>query len=166
MVCSKPREAEEAFVTAQALRQMGTGDPVLRAWLFGRITPLYLVRERYQDAIELGEQAAQIYQELGEDHLLAGTLVQKAIACIYSGETAVAIRTLNQAIALIDHNEDPHLLLAACHNLIRCYIDLGRPDRVGIVLHDDHRIAGLDEAVEQPFARPVQHGGRRHEGLR
>lgn len=128
-VCGKPREAEEAFVTAQALRQMGTGDPALRAWLFGRITPLYVVRERYEDAIELSEQAAQIYHELGEDHLLAGTLVQKAIACIYSGETAVAIRTLNQAIPLIDHDEDPHLLLAACHNLIRCYIDLGRPDQ-------------------------------------
>lgn len=128
-VCGKPREAEEAFATAQALRQMGTGDPALRAWLFDKITPLYIFRERYDEAVELCEQAAQIYHDLGENHLLAGTLVQKAIACIYSGETAVAIRTLNQAISLIDHDEDPHLLLAACHNLIRCYIDLGRPDQ-------------------------------------
>jgi len=128
-VCGKPREAEEAFITAQALRQMGTGDPALRAWLFDKVTPLYIFRERYEDAVELCDQAAQIYQELGEDHLLAGTLVQKAIACVHSGETTVAIRTLNQAIPLIDYEGDSHLVLAACHNLIRCYIDLGRPDQ-------------------------------------
>ncbi len=137
-LCGKALEAEEAFVTAQALRQMGTGDPTLRAWLVGRITPLYLVRERYEDAIELGEQAAQIYQELGEDHLLASILVQKAVACVYSGQTAVAIRTLNQAIPLINHDEDPYLLMAACHNLIRCYIDLGRPDQA-LLLYSEVR---------------------------
>ncbi|HSS79081.1 MAG TPA: tetratricopeptide repeat protein [Thermoanaerobaculia bacterium] len=132
-VCGKPREAEEAFATAQARRQMGTKDPALRAWLFEKITPLYIFRERYMEAVELCEQAAHIYQELGENHLLASTLVQKAVVCVYSGETAVAIRTLNQAIPLIDHEEDPQLLLAACHNLIRCYIDLGRPDQALLI---------------------------------
>jgi tetratricopeptide (TPR) repeat protein len=137
-VCGKPREAEEAFAAAQACRQMGTADPVLRAWLFEKITPLYILRERYEDAVELCEQAAQIYHELGENHLLASTLVQKAVACVYSGQTAVAVRTLNQAIPLIDHDEDPHLLLAACHNLIRCYIDLGRPDQA-LLLYSETR---------------------------
>lgn len=137
-VCGKPREADEAFTTAETLREMGTGDPALRAWLFEKITPLYIFRERYEDAVDLCEQAAQIYQDLGENHLLAGTLVQKAVACVYSGETAVAIRTLNQAIPLIDHDEDPHLLLAACHNLIRCYIDLGRPDQA-LLLYSETR---------------------------
>jgi len=137
-VCGKPREAEEAFATAQDRRQMGTGDPALRAWLFEKITPLVIFRERYEEAVDLCEQAAQIYQELGETHLLAGSLIQKAIACVYSGQTSVAIRTLNQAIPLIDHNEDPNLLLAACHNLIRCYIDLGRPDQA-LLLYSETR---------------------------
>jgi tetratricopeptide (TPR) repeat protein len=137
-VCGKPREAEEAFATAQARREVGTGDPTLRAWLFEKITPLYIFRERYDDAVELCEQAALIYQELGQNHLLASTLVQKAVACVYSGQTATAIRTLNQAIPLIDHEEDPHLLLAACHNLIRCYIDLGRPEQA-LLLYSETR---------------------------
>jgi len=139
---------EEAFATAQARREAGTGDPALRAWLFEKITPLYIFRERYDDAVELCEQAALIYQELGENHLLASTLVQKAIACVYSGATAAAIRTLNQAIPLIDHEEDPHLLLAACHNLIRCYIDLGRPDQA-LLLYSETRdlYHELDDAL-------------------
>lgn len=128
-VCGRPREAEEAFATAQVHRLAGTGDPALRAWLFEKITPLHVFRERYGEAVELCEQAGQIYHDLGERHLQASTLVQKAVACVYSGETVGAIRSLNQAIPLIDHDEDPHLLLAACHNLIRCYIDLGRPDQ-------------------------------------
>jgi tetratricopeptide (TPR) repeat protein len=137
-VCGKLQESEDAFATAQARRQMGTGDPALRAWLFEKVTPLHIVRERYAAAVELCEQAGQIYQELGENHLLASTLVQKAVACVNSGETTVAIRALNQAIPLIDHEEDSHLLLAACHNLIRCYIDLGRPDQA-LLLYSETR---------------------------
>jgi tetratricopeptide (TPR) repeat protein len=132
-VCGRPREADEAFSTAERRRTAGTGDPALRAWIFEKITPLYIFRERYEEAVELCEQAGQIYQDLGETQLLASTLVQKAIASLYSGETQSAVRTLNQAIPLIDPLEDPQLLLAACHNLIRCYIDLGRPDQALLI---------------------------------
>jgi tetratricopeptide (TPR) repeat protein len=123
------QEAEEAFATARGYRQQGTGDPMLRAWLLERMTPLYIFQKLFKEAIEMCEEAGQVYQELGESHLLASTLIQKAIATLYSGEARHAGRILNQAIPLIDNEEDPHLLLAACHNLICCYIDLDRPDQ-------------------------------------
>lgn len=128
-VNSRPVEAGQAMTTAQTYRSQGTGDPALRAWLLERITPLLVFQGRNAEAMEMCDEAGQIYQDLGETHLYAIALTQKAIASIYAGETESAVRTLNLAIPLIDHEEDPHLLLAACHNLIRCYIDLDRPDQ-------------------------------------
>jgi tetratricopeptide (TPR) repeat protein len=128
-VCGRPHEAEEALLAAQEFRRQGSGDPALRAWLLERLTALATVQGRLGDAIEMCEEGGQIYRELGESHLLAITLTQKAIVLIYSGETEGAVRALNQAIPLINSEEDPHLLLAACHNLVRCYIDLDRPDQ-------------------------------------
>jgi tetratricopeptide (TPR) repeat protein len=128
-VSGRPLEAGEAIATAQANRARGTGDPSLRAWLLERITPLLIFQGRYPEAIETCDQAGEIYNELGETHLYAIALTQKAIAATYAGDGERAVQTLNQAIPLIDPEEDPHLLLAACHNLIRCYIDLDRPDQ-------------------------------------
>jgi pentatricopeptide repeat protein len=149
-VSGRLREAEEAFATAQRHRAAGTGDPMLHAWLLERNTPLAFFQGRFNDAIERCEEAGEIYRELGERHLLASTVVQKATATLYSGEVESAVRLLNQAIPLIDHEEDPHLLLVACHNLIRCYIDLGRPDQA---LQIYSEIKELYEEFEDPLIR-------------
>jgi tetratricopeptide (TPR) repeat protein len=127
-VCSRPREAEEALNAAHRFLKTGTGDPPLRARLFEQTASLCLFQRQFEKAIELAEEAGQIYRDLGEAHLLASTLVQKAIASLYAGDPEGAARILNRAIPLIDYEGDPHLLLAACHNLVRCYIDLDRPE--------------------------------------
>lgn len=128
-IAGRLREAEEAMVTAQAYLKDGTGDPTVRARLFEQIASLHTFQRRFDRAVESLGEAAEVYRQLGENHALARTLVQEAIATLYAGEAESAVRILNQAIPLVDHEEDPHLLLAACHNLVLSYIDLDRPDQ-------------------------------------
>ncbi|HEX4960949.1 MAG TPA: tetratricopeptide repeat protein [Thermoanaerobaculia bacterium] len=128
-VAGRLREAAEAMITAQNQLDTGTGDPALHARLAEQAASLHTFQRRFDTAIASLEEAAEIYRQLGESHALARTLVQQAIASLYAGDPDSAIVLLNRAIPLIDHEEDPHLLLAACHNLVHCYIDLDRPDQ-------------------------------------
>jgi tetratricopeptide (TPR) repeat protein len=128
-VVGRLREAEEAMITAQGYLEAGTGDPALKARLFEQLASLHTFQRRLDAAISTLAEAAEIYRQIGETHALARTLVQQAIAFLYSGEPESAVALLNHAIPLIDHEGDPHLLLAACHNLVRCYIDLEQPQR-------------------------------------
>jgi tetratricopeptide (TPR) repeat protein len=128
-VAGRLREAEEAFRTASRFCAEGTGDPPLRAWLYEQMVSLRISQRRFEEAIKLADEAGRIYCELGETQSEASSFVQKAIALIYSGEPEAAVRILNQTIPRIDREGDPYLLVVASHNLIRCYIDLERPEQ-------------------------------------
>jgi tetratricopeptide (TPR) repeat protein len=127
-ITGQMREAEEALITAQAHLETGTGDPALRARVWELVASLHTFQRRFDEAIVNLAGAAEVYRQIGESHALARTLVKEAIACLYAGNPETAVGLLNQAIPLIDHEGDPHLLMAACHNLIRCYIDLDQPE--------------------------------------
>jgi tetratricopeptide (TPR) repeat protein len=128
-VQSRLRESDAAFTRAQRFCEEGTGDPPVRAQLYATLLSLRMAQRRFNEAIELAEQAGQIYLEIGDRNALASTLVQKAIAFIYAGDPGEAVPILNRAIPLINGQDDPHLLLAACHNLVQCYLDLERPEQ-------------------------------------
>ncbi len=128
-LAGKLREAESALITAQRYLEAGNRDPALSASLQEHKASLYVYQRRFDEAIQALNHAAEVYQELGEAHAFARTLVQNAIAHSYGGNPETAVDLLNDAIPLIDHETDPHLLLAACHNLMRCYIDLEQPNR-------------------------------------
>ena len=131
-------EAEEALAMALRFRTRGTGDPKLRASLLEQTASLRIFERRFDEAGDLAEEAGRIYREIGERSLLAATMVQRAMAVLYAGEVEGAVRLLNRAIPWIDGEHDPHLLLAACHNLVRCYIDLGEPEQA-LSIYTDFR---------------------------
>jgi len=126
-ICGYLPEADKTFVTAFQKAEHGSHSPQLQFYLLSQLTSLRISQRRFQDALALAEKAEQISRDLGEKHLLASVRVQKATVLIYSGEAEAAAKVFAQAIPLIDHDEDPHLFLAAHHNLERCYIDLDRP---------------------------------------
>ncbi len=122
-------EAEQAFATAGRYREQGTRDPLLHARILEQTASLCRFQHNFERAIELAEEAGGIYREIGATNRLANSMVHQAIAALYGGDPENAVRILNRALPLIDHEDDPHLLLAACHNLIRCYIDLDKPEQ-------------------------------------
>ncbi|HEV2846544.1 MAG TPA: tetratricopeptide repeat protein [Thermoanaerobaculia bacterium] len=132
-------DPEEMLFWAAAARELAqrctpeaTGNEArlsdLRARVWEQVASLHTFQRRFDEAIAKLSGAAEVYRQIGESHALARTLVQEAIACLYAGNPETAVGLLNQAIPLIDHEGDPHLLMAACHNLIRCYIDLDQPE--------------------------------------
>ncbi|MFL6199237.1 MAG: tetratricopeptide repeat protein [Thermoanaerobaculia bacterium] len=128
-VSRRLHEAEEAITTAQRYIGAGTGDPSLQARLFEQRSSLRKTQGRYPEAIELADEAAAVYLEVGQTHNYATALVHKALACHYAGLAEEAVAVLNQAIPLIDPEKNPHVLLAACHNLVFSYIALDQPEQ-------------------------------------
>jgi tetratricopeptide (TPR) repeat protein len=128
-VSGQLREAEEAITTAQRYVDTGSGDPFLKARTLEQKASLRKSQGRYPEAIELAEESAAIFFELGQTHDFASALVHQAMACHYAGTEEEAIAVLNHAIPLIDPEKNPHLLLAACHNLALGYIALDRPEQ-------------------------------------
>jgi tetratricopeptide (TPR) repeat protein len=135
-VAGRLREAREAMANAHHFREQGTGDPKLHACLLEQTTSLRIFERRFEEAVDLAEEAGRIYRELDDRSSLARTMVHRAIALIYAIDVETAVRLLNRALPWIDAGHDPHLLLAACHNLVRCYIDLGQPEQALSIYRD------------------------------
>lgn len=128
-ISGRLREADEAIATAQRYIESGTGDPSLSARTLEQKASLRKSQGRYPEAIELAEESAAIFFEIGQTHDFASALVHKALACHYAGMEEESIDVLNRAIPLIDPETNPHLLLAACHNLVFSYIALDQPEQ-------------------------------------
>lgn len=127
-ICGNLHEAEIAFAKALDRWAEGTSPPRIRAHLLSQVAALRTFQRRFDEALDLTEEATEICRGFEDSNLLAGLMVQKATALLYSGNAESAAEIIQKAIPLIDRNEDPYLFLAAHHNLARCNLDGDRPE--------------------------------------
>lgn len=119
------RQAEGALRTAQEHAANGTGNLDLRLRLLRYHGSLATFAREFGRAMEYMEEACAIARTLGDQVGLAKCLVKQATVAVYSGEAALAIRLLDDAIPLVDP-KDQRLLFAAFNNLSYCYLEAGR----------------------------------------
>ncbi|HVF61882.1 MAG TPA: tetratricopeptide repeat protein [Thermoanaerobaculia bacterium] len=128
-VRSEPLEAEDAFAVACHHLDEGSGDHVLRARLYRQLASLRRLRRQFQEAFELLQRAAVIYRDLGDPVEEAATLITQSIIQIAAGDPEGAVRSLRPCLEVLDPAQHLDLMQAATINLVRCYTDLGQPER-------------------------------------
>ncbi|HEX3129054.1 MAG TPA: tetratricopeptide repeat protein, partial [Thermoanaerobaculia bacterium] len=101
-------------------------------------------QRRFDEAVALLEQVYRAYLRLGERHLAGRALMKRGITLELSGKSDEAIRSLQQAVSLMDADRDPKLLAAAQHSLLKTLVDCGRLKEASRLL--------LQSGLRQKFA--------------
>jgi tetratricopeptide (TPR) repeat protein len=110
-------ESERAFNEAfSVFERQGSGDPVLKARLYTLVASLHGARRNFTLAFAALEVAYTLYSEIGDRHSAGHTLLKKAIYTHYNDQSEEAITINRNALALIDLNREPDLLVIALHN--------------------------------------------------
>jgi tetratricopeptide (TPR) repeat protein len=117
-VKSDLRGAEEAFARAFACLSQGTQEPMEKAVLLDLRASLLRAQRRFPEALRCLQRAFAIFRQLGERHQAGRSLVSMSTVHHFAGEPDREIPLLYEALDLIDPQREPHLLLAAWHNLI------------------------------------------------
>jgi tetratricopeptide (TPR) repeat protein len=118
--------AEASLETARSLAEQGTGDPLLAVRIDDFEASLRKAQRRFDEAVALLEQVYRAYLRLGERHLAGRALMSKGMTLELSGRPDEAIRSLQQALRLIDAERDPKLVATTQHSLLKTLVDCGK----------------------------------------
>lgn len=125
-VRSDHRGAEEAFDRADACLRRGTQESVERAIFLDLRASLRRAQRRFDEALKLLRRAVSIFLQHGHRHRAGRSLVNMSTVHHMAGHVELAIPLLQQALHLIDSEQEPRLLLCTRHNLIDDLAELGR----------------------------------------
>lgn len=121
-----PPGARQAFETAFAELKLGTGDHLERALLLDLQAALLRAQGRLDDAQRLLRRAVTIFQSLGDRQRAGGSLINLATVHERAGSFGKAVDTLEEALRLIEREEEPRLHLRAQHDLVTNLANAGR----------------------------------------
>ncbi len=110
----------------QLFSRDGTGDLIVLGELASLLASLRRDQRRFKEAQRYLDMAIASYRQLGEHRLLASALVQEGNLAKDAGHPQRALAAVDEALALIEPDEEPHLHLAALNNRAHYLADLGR----------------------------------------
>lgn len=134
------RQAELAFRTAELYLSQSWLDPLDEALLLELKAPLRRAQRRFDEALELLEDAIAIYREVNEPHLQGRALMVKGLVLQYRGDFAAAADCLRASLCLLDGTREPRLLVMGRHNLIGCLHDSGRSAEAAALIPEARRL--------------------------
>lgn len=91
--------------------------PQLRPRIAQRAAYLRCDQGRFAEALELNAEAIAAYRSLGDDHLAACALLDRALVHHRAGRTPRAVELLSESLSGIDRRRAPRSYLAAVHNM-------------------------------------------------
>ncbi len=126
--------AERALARALDLLQEGSQDPILGARLLSLQASLLAYQRRFMEALELLERVAETYELFGDSQQAGKALVKLGLYTGCAGDAERAVSLLRRGLDMIDSAADPHLALAAVHNLAGFLADSGHPREARAIL--------------------------------
>lgn len=136
--------AEEAIATAFEHLGRGTGDQPLLARLLSLQASVLGTGSRFRAALEALSREQAIHLRRGDRHNAGRTLIKAAHYIGHCGLLELALRTLEEGMAMIDPELDPSLHVNALHNHIELlvYCDRFQEARVELRKHRSRLLAG------------------------
>jgi tetratricopeptide (TPR) repeat protein len=125
-VVGRTEEAQTSLNEALELFHDGTQDRLMAARLFVIQGHVFGDRRSFDNALAAFDSAIKIYQECGEPHQVADTLIKKGMYCGYACRTDEALKLLHEGLSLIDRTTHPELALLAVHNIANIMVDCAK----------------------------------------
>jgi tetratricopeptide (TPR) repeat protein len=120
------REAEEAFVRAVECWKEGSKDFRLWVRLMDVRANLLGDQHRTDEAIDVLDDVFQAYSQLGDRHSAGRAQVKRALYMGNGGDPEAAVELLDEALKLLDTQQEPDLVSMATHNRLWFLVDSGR----------------------------------------
>lgn len=114
------RGAEQAFERAESHLTWSWLDPVDEALILELKGAMRRAQGRYDEALELLDDAIALYREVNESHRHGRALIVKGLTLQYRGDPEAAAECFRTSLFLLDGPREPRLLLMSQCNLISC----------------------------------------------
>ncbi|HEV2856252.1 MAG TPA: tetratricopeptide repeat protein [Thermoanaerobaculia bacterium] len=128
------RQAEQAFHRAERHLAKSWFDPVDEAMILEFKGAMRRAQGRYQEALELLDDAIALYREVNESHHHGRALMVKGLTLQYRGEPEAAAECFRTSLFLLDGQREPRLLVMSQCNLVGCLHDGGHSAEAAVLI--------------------------------